>query len=427
MPLFAFPLYLFLGRNKFRGHKKSIRRKIDAHRRKLQENKNQATSNKIAAASEEEKVFETLAESQFFSGNQTRILKDGKAAFGALFDSIRGAQDYILLQFYIVRNDRIGKELKDLLLEKAKAGVRVYFMYDAWGCTFLSKSYISELNQKGCQMRPFEIKHKLRNFFQVNFRNHRKLVVVDGRIGLVGGLNIGDEYCVSQGKRYWRDTQLEVTGPVVHSLQASFLADWSWATDTTLKVNWTSNGEVGDKRILGLFTGPADSRENGSFLFLQAILSAKKRIWISSPYFVPDDAIMKALELASIRGVEVILLLPKIADHYLTWLASFAYMPEVVGYGVKIYRFFPGFLHQKAFLIDDEFAAIGSANLDIRSIRLNFEVTLLVSDRRFVSEVASILEADMKQSELFNPKDQSRFGTPLKIASKFARLFAPIL
>jgi len=426
MPLVAGPLYLFLGRNKFRGHRRSVQRRIDLHRRKIQEGQAHSQGS-LSSKDRERGDFEKVTGVKFIPGNDTKLILKGRESFDLLFDAIRRAEKYILLQYYIVQDDTVGSELKRVLIERAAVGVKIYFMYDAWGSSGLSSEYISELRAAGCQIRPFETRHKIRDFFQLNFRNHRKMTIVDGRIAFIGGINIGDEYRSDKVGTPWIDAQLQVQGPAILSLQAAFVADWHWASGVDPEVLWTEALDCGEQSILPALTGPADLRESCSFLFLEAILSAKKRIWIATPYFVPDEAILKALQLAALRGVEVLILLPEQGDNLLVRLASYAYMPEVISHGVKVFFYQQGFLHKKTFLVDDDLGAVGSANWDYRSLRLNFEVTLLVNSKELNRELSIMFEDDLKHSIRCNISSYYDLSLSKRYASKFARLFAPIL
>jgi cardiolipin synthase len=278
---------------------------------------------------------------------------------------------------------------------------------------------------------PFNTRQGWRNRFQVNFRNHRKNVVVDGEIAFIGGHNVGDEY-LSRSKRFghWRDTHTSVRGPAVQALQLSFIIDWYWATREVPRdaLNWQPTpAPDGNQSILILPTGPADAEDNCLMMFLEAISAARKRFWIASPYFVPDPALFEAMKLAARRGIDVRVLLPNVPDHYFVYLAGFDFVPEACRAGVKIHRYTDGFMHQKVFLVDEDVAAVGTANLDTRSIRLNFEVTMLSIDREFASQVAQMLQRDVANSRLSDVHDPNRHGYLFRVAIRIARLLSPVL
>jgi cardiolipin synthase len=267
------------------------------------------------------------------------------------------------------------------------------------------------------------------NRFQLNFRNHRKIVVVDGRIAYVGGHNVGDEYLGEHPKfGAWRDTHVKIEGPAVQSIQFCFVDDWYWATKTIPKLNWEPCKAVGGQEdSLVIASGPADRLETCGLMFVQAINDARERVWIASPYFVPDLQILSALKLAALRGVDVRILLPEKADHRIVYLASFSYYQNTLPLGISIFRYTAGFMHQKVFLIDSRCAAVGTANLDNRSFRLNFEITLLNYDSSFISEVEAMLSSDFARSQPVTMEEYSRRPFLFKLAVRSARLLAPIL
>ena len=267
----------------------------------------------------------------------------------------------------------------------------------------MSKSYISALRDGGIDIRPFNTRQGNSNRFQINFRNHRKIVVADGKVAFVGGHNVGDEY-LGHNEEFgrWRDTHVKVEGPVALAVQLTFVEDWNWAAGNFLtNLNWKPQRAANDNlKALCLATGPADRFESCSLFFLHSINSAQKRLWIASPYFVPDEQTVSALTLAALRGVDVRILLPEKADSLLVHLSSFSYLRAAEKAGIKIYRYTDGFLHQKAMLVDDDTSAIGTANFDNRSFRLNFEITLLFKDANFASEVEVMFEQNGSVKEL---------------------------
>jgi cardiolipin synthase len=263
----------------------------------------------------------------------------------------------------------------------------------------------------------------------LNFRNHRKVVVVDGRAAWIGGHNVGDEY-LGRDPRFgrWRDTHLRIEGPAALAVQVSFAEDWHWATNQTipdLVWNPTPAGE-GDTTVLIVPTGPADKLETAGLMFTHAINSAHTRIWIASPYFVPDDAVLAALQLAGLRGVDVRILIPDRPDHLLVYLAAFSYFDEASETGVRFYRYTDGFLHQKVMLIDDQVATVGTANFDNRSFRLNFEITGVVADAAFAAQVERMLTEDFAHAREMTEADVSKRSFWFKLGTRIARLTSPV-
>jgi cardiolipin synthase len=372
--------------------------------------------------------LERIAGSDLLSGNKLELLINGTRTFEALFRAIDHATRYILVEFFIIKDDEIGRALQERLIQKAREGISVYLLFDEVGSSKLSATYLKPLEDAGVKVSPFHTRQGIRNFFQVNFRNHRKIVVVDGLIGFVGGHNVGDEY-VGRSKKFsaWRDTHMSIEGPAVLPLQATFFADWAWSTGTVPNAQLPEPAPVGASEVLVVATGPADPNDRCTLFFLEAITRAQKRVWIASPYFVPDESIVRALQLAAMRGVDVRILLPEKVDHLLVWLASFSYAPEVTEMGVKVYRYTEGFLHQKVLLVDDSLSSVGTANLDNRSLRLNFEVTAVVHERAFAQQIASMLEADFARSRDESALTFTELSLPMQLGSKAARLFSPIL
>ena len=439
MPVLVLPLYLVFGRRKFRGYRKARRlgsAPIQQLAAKLGQHLQQYLMTDPPHA-----VLERVAQMPFTLANQLTLLVNGDATFAALFAAIRNARDYILLEYYIVRDDALGLALCELLLAKSREGVRIFFLYDEIGSFQLSRSYIKLLIEGGVDIRSFHTTKGRRNRFQLNFRNHRKIAVVDGEFGMIGGSNIGEEYLGHHAVLTpWRDTNMALRGPAVQCLQLVFLEDWYWACEQIPALNWTPVVETTatplDEPVDALTTsaatalvvptGPADSLESCVLFMLHLINSAKKRLWIVSPYFVPDPSTINALQLAALRGVDVRILLPEKADKQLVWLSSFAYLDDVQSTGIQVYRYRAGFLHQKVWLVDDDCAVIGTSNLDNRSFRLNFEVSVVVCQREFAGWVEDMLVADLAQSRLLLPNQVRDRPWWFRLAVRCAYLLAPI-
>ena len=432
-PVLGLPFYLIFGGRKFSGYVNARRDENQPLQREVQDIVTQLPSTFRAEFEADEcdlEVFERLAHMPFLAHNQSRLLIDGEATFEAIFNGIRSAREYLLVQFYIVKNDMLGRQLQQELISKAREGVTVYFLYDAVGSHALPSSYITAMKKAGINTSPFSGSSKGRgHFFRINFRNHRKIVVVDGHTAYVGGLNVGDEYMGKHPKLTpWRDTHMEIKGPAVLAIQLAFQEDWYWMKHEMLPVGIPQVcNETLSERVLVIPTGPADELETCSLLFGELINRAKKRVWIVSPYFVPDDVVLAALQLAALRGVDVRIMLPENPDHKLVYLASFSFLEETVPVGIKVYRYTHGFLHQKVFLVDDNLAGVGTANLDNRSFRLNFEITLLVYDKKFATDVETMLEEDFACCRELSMADVNQRPLWFKLATKIARLFSPVL
>ncbi|MEM6916439.1 MAG: cardiolipin synthase [Verrucomicrobiota bacterium] len=430
MPYVAVPAYWVFGRSSFNGYVGARQAEIadldpllqQAYQELLEDGF--LVHNEIADFTTEEKI----ARLPYTRYNDVELLIDGEATFDSIIESIAEAEDYILVQFYIVRNDGLGNRLRDALLERAAAGVRVYFLYDEIGSYQLPTKWLRDCREGGIDIRPFNTRQGHTNRFQLNFRNHRKVVLIDGKTGFVGGHNVGDEYLgLSEEFGHWRDTHVKFEGPVVLATQVAFMEDWNWAADSIPELNWTpQRSESGDIAALCLPTGPSDEVESCTLFFLHTINSAQDRLWIASPYFVPDEQIMSALQLAALRGVDVRIMLPEDPDHLLVYLSSFSYLPTAEKAGIQIYRYGGGFLHQKAMLVDDRYSAIGTANFDNRSFRLNFEITMLFDDEDFNEEVEEMFLNDFEESRLLEAEELTERSFGFRFLVKCARLLDPI-
>ncbi len=428
----AVPAYWILGRSRFKGYV-TARRTGDAKLQVLGHTVGDSARAYYVPESELRNVeagraAQSLAGMPFLTGNSAQLLIDGDATFASIIDGIDAANDYILFQFYIVHDDDIGRLVKEHLLAKAKEGVRVYFLYDEVGSHDLPESYKNELRDAGAEVFDFHTRKGPGNRFQINFRNHRKVVVVDGHTTWIGGHNVGDEYLGRDPEfGHWRDTHVKIVGPAALAAQLSFVEDWHWATGNVLELSWTPVPSAdGDMQVLILPSGPADRLETATLMFTHAINTAKKRLWIASPYFVPDEGIINALQLAGLRGVDVRILIPDKPDHFLVYMAAFSYLNETSETGVKFYRYLDGFLHQKAMIVDDLAVAIGTANFDNRSFRLNFEITALLGGEEFIGEVEQMFLDDFAKSREMHEGEYDEKPWYFKFGVKLARLTAPI-
>jgi cardiolipin synthase A/B len=430
-PWAAVPAYWVFGRSRFNGYVVG-RRDVDSQLyRSLAPQLDQLREHAVAPALARQSlpVMEALAKLPLLGGNHADLLIDGEATFGSLFEGIAAAQHVLLVQFYIVRDDELGRALKSRLEERARAGVVVHFLYDEIGSYRLPASYIEELRAAGVKASSFQSTRGSGNRFQLNFRNHRKIMVADGRVAWVGGFNVGDEYLVGHGAAgALRDTHLRIEGPAAIALQLSFIEDWHWATDEILDFSWQADPVAGgDMPVMVVPSGPADRFETASLMVHQAVLAARQRIWIASPYFVPDEAVMAALKLAALRGVDVRVLIPEQPDNPLLFFAAYAFVGPLIDAGVKIHRYHDGFLHSKTMLVDDVAAAVGTVNLDNRSFRLNFEITAWVVDAGFARQMARQFEQDFARSRVMKAEDLHNRPWWFRVASRAAYLFAPVL
>ena len=429
-PYLAIPAYWLLGRPRFYGYVNArgerdnvLRRERDSVRGHLglHRSRQYATPPRICAV-------ERLSKTPLTAGNRAELLIDGAASFESMFAGLERAEDYVLIQFFIVRDDRLGRLLQQHLIDCAERGVRVCFIYDELGSHQLPDRYIRTLREAGVDIHRFGSSRGWRHRFQVNFRNHRKVLVVDGVEGWVGGLNVGVEYLGEKPSvGPWRDTHLYLRGPAALGLQEAFWEDWFWATGEILPLDWRPRQrDAQDRQVIIVPTGPADGQATASLLVQNAINMAHERFWISSPYFVPDEGVQDALKLAALRGVDVRVMIPERPDHLLVYLSAFSFLGEMIKAGVKIYRYLPGFLHQKVMLIDEHSATVGTVNLDNRSFRLNFEITAYVIDQGFAREVADMLTKDLSHCRQVGLDEIIHRPLWRKLVSRAAYLASPI-
>ena len=432
IPYVAVPAYWILGRSRFQGYVTS-RRGEDATLRPVAKGAADEVRDYIMDVAEVQQprvalAAKKLAEIPYLRGNGVELLIDGEATFASILDGIARARESVLFQFFIVHDDEIGRAVQAALIERAKAGVRVWFLYDEVGSHKLPRRYLDELRAAGVRVSAFNARKGLMNQFQLNFRNHRKIVVVDGREAWIGGHNVGDEYLGKDPKfGRWRDTHVRIEGPAALAAQLSFVEDWNWATDEIPDLSWTPRTSAdADIPVLILPTGPADELETANLMFVQAIEAAQERIWIASPYFVPDRPIVTALQLAGLRGVDVRILIPDMPDHLLVYLAAFSYFEPAGATGVRFFRYTDGFLHEKAVLLDDRAGAVGTANFDNRSFRLNFEVTAVIQDSAFAREMEAMFEADFANAREVDRFELQKRPWWFRFAVRLAALTSPI-
>ena len=357
IPMLAVPAYWVFGRRKFEGYILARKSGSDITELIPDEQKKKFTPyiSNYGDSHPETRAAEKLALIPLMNGNDCELLIDGEATFSSIFDGIEKAEDYILVQFYIVHSDELGNELKSRLIAKARRGVRVFFLYDELGSIGLPSGYVDELRQADVEIAPFNTRKGKRNRFQLNFRNHRKIVVVDGKTAWIGGHNVGDEYLGKDPKiGKWRDTHVKIEGPAALAAQLSFVEDYHWATNDVPEMSWSPTAsEHSDTSVLIIPSGPADEHETALLMFVHIINSARQRIWLSSPYFVPDESILSALTLARLRGVNIRIIIPEMPDNKLMYYAAYDYFDELSECGIEFYRYQDGFTHEKVVLVDD--------------------------------------------------------------------------
>ncbi len=363
-------------------------------------------------------------------GNRVEFYHDGRTAFDALFAAIEAAKHHIHMQFFIFRNDALGDKMLKLLAAKAKAGVQVRLLVDGVGARKFGRQMTRSLRECGGQSASFLPVSFWPRKFQINLRNHRKIVVTDGTTAFTGGFNVGDEY-LGAWPRFspWRDTFLKLEGPAVIGLQDVFIEDWDFAVGESLQGSayYPALDAVGDVNVQVIHSGPDMEFRPIRDIYMAAILKARKRVWITTPYYVPDQGVRDALCLAALADVDVRLLLPKTPDHLMSHFAGRYFLPDLLAAGVRVYRYTNGFIHAKSVVIDGMWASVGSVNLDNRSLLLNFEVSCLFNTPRVVADLERQFLVDLEDSLRVDAKMFAKRTWPVRLAENVCRLFAPVL
>lgn len=436
LPFISLPLFWVFGRAKFDEYVLALRHFDLQLQGQLEQAKGGKFDDVVVRFDQEPdlrsrgelRAFQALATLPMTNGNSATLLVDGRATFDAIFAAMDAAEEYVLAQFYIINDDGLGRQFKDRLIAAVRRGVKVLLVYDEVGSSHLPRGYLKDLTQAGVDVSRFSGSRNWLGRFRLNFRNHRKIVVVDGKHGFVGGLNVGDEYLgLDPAMGGWRDTHLAVSGPAVLGLQFSFIRDWYFSRREVPALRWDGDRSESDQRALVLASGPEDTIERCGLLFTHAIESAESRVWIASPYFVPDGRVLGALQLAAFRGVDVRILMPRKSDNVLFKLVPYAYLSDLERAGVKVFLYEECFMHQKVLLVDDDYGAVGTANFDNRSFRLNFEVTCLVNDAGFCAEVETMLLRDFEHSTQLTEKVLADRSFWFRLQTQLTRLLSPVL
>lgn len=429
-PFVSVPLFLVFGRNKFYGYVKD-RKELDAEAQRELINLEQQLFSEEAALEEKTAALTSIAhlcnQPGFMKSNQVDLLIDGHQTFSSMLQAIEQAEKYILIQVYIFREDRIGRRFIELLKRKSAEGVRIHFMYDFVG-TRLRSSLLKEIRDAGIEEMPFRSTKSWRTRLQINFRNHRKVMVIDGKLAFVGGLNIGDDYLGEWPTiGPWRDTHVRLEGPSALAAQISFTKDWYCIKQNIPDLDWLPHQVERGSTTLVLHTGPADEAHSCLLAHVALINAAKRSIWIANPYFVPPEGLSNALELAVLRGVDVRILLPSYSDNRWVNYASKNFQEQGLRAGIRFFEYLPGFLHQKVMLVDSEIGVVGSANLDSRSMFINFEITAVSHDVQCATDLEKMLETDFSKSQELNLADFVNRSPWSKFISRAAGLLAPVL
>ena len=441
VPILGFVIYIFFGRAVRKKREQGFHHnQIDDVKERMKTQLSDAT-NKInhsdnRIVKKHADIVNTLLtkEPTFLSyDNNVDIYTDGHALFDQMKEDLRNAKTYIHLEYYVLKLDKLGSEIVDILQQKAEEGLEVKILYDAVGSKTVHKSKFKKFQEAGGQVEAFfQAKIPLINF-RLNNRNHRKILVIDGMTGYVGGFNIGDEYLgLDENFGYWRDTHLRVKGYGVDALQLSFIHDWnSQSYREQLEFNdkyFPDNAKQGgDVPMQIALSAPSDNWHQIEFGYMKMIMNAKESIYMHSPYFIPDKGYINALRIAAKAGVDVRLIIPNKPDHIFVYWATITSVAQLIRDGVKVYTYENGFIHSKMMIIDDEVASVGSSNMDIRSFELNFEINAFMYDENIVKELKAAFIEDMKVSEELTEERYEQRSNWIKFKQSIAKLASPIL
>lgn len=367
----------------------------------------------------------------FTQDNTVEIFDDGKKLFNTLFNSLKNARHYIYIQSYIVRNDPTGKEFRQILCDKAREGVEVVLLYDGMGCIRLPRRFFKPLWEAGVKTAEFFPPFLPYINLRVNYRNHRKICVVDGEEAFIGGFNIGDEYLgLDKNFGYWRDSHLWIKGSAVYFLQVRFLLDWRYASESDYPLNGESlllGSGCGQTGVQIVSSGPDSKWTSIKHGYLKLFSKAQDRILIQTPYFIPDDTILEALKIASLSGVKVSLMVPSKKDHPFVHWASLSYVGELLEAGARAFYYNSGFLHSKVVVIDGFASTVGTANMDIRSFRLNFEVNAFMYDPVIACRLEESFARDLQECTELTLEEYLQRKRLVRIKEAFSRLLSPLL
>ena len=441
--LFGFTVVPVLGYIFFLVFGTGLKRKI-AKKYAQRWNVNMDLSEKMSVEDEKEKLkeYKFLPFSDIMSyllnannsvltdGNDIKIYTDAESKFNDLFEDIKNATDSIHLIYFIIRDDYIGNKLLELLTQKAKEGVKVRLLYDDIGSFTTTRKIFDNLKAAGGQVTPF-FPFKVGTYSKINHRNHRKIVVIDGKIGYMGGINVGDEYFGKKRLSPWRDTHLKITGPAVKYLQKAFSLDWLFSTNEDISQSLARyfplcERSEKNKRVQIVCSGPDSKEEANKCAIIKMINSAKNHIYIETPYFIPDQSFMNALKLASKSGVDVRVIIPGIPDKKYVYYSTESYIGELLSAGIKVYKY-KGFIHAKMVAVDEDVVTIGTTNIDIRSFQLHFEVNAFIYDSITTGECNEIFKADLEESNEVTSAIYSKRNIKQRVLEGFFRLFSPIM
>ncbi|MDN7024863.1 cardiolipin synthase [Methanoculleus sp. FWC-SCC1] len=439
LPTAGFVLYIIFGRGYFRRREFSAKAKSDRTlKQRLRDWHTPKIDHTGPLLDEELAAFQGLiamlirSSNAFLSeGNRIEAFAGGKEMFESFFAAIAGARHHIHIEVYIIRNDDLGRRFVEALAAKAREGVEVRLLYDTVGSICLPRDFFDPLIAAGGKAAPFYSSFFLLLPLRINYRNHRKITVIDGAFGYIGGLNVGEEYLGRDPYfGYWRDTHLKIAGPAARLLQLRFSLDWKYATGEDLNLATEYFPEVaapGNAAVQIVSSGPDTRGTEIKEAFLNLIGSARETIAIQTPYFIPDVSIIDALRIAALSGVDVQVMIPDKPDHPFVYWATYSYIGNLIDAGVRFFTYNTGFLHSKAIVVDGRAVSVGSTNWDVRSFRLNFETNAFIYGRETATELLRLFEEDVAHATEITPDHYAARPMWVKVKESVSRLLSPIL
>lgn len=362
--------------------------------------------------------------------NRVSILNNGKQTFNSIFSELRKAKNHIHLEFYIIEDDKIGNEIREILIVKAKEGLKIRLIFDDVGSWKLGHNYLRSLEEAGIEFYPFMPVRFPFLANRINYRNHRKIIVIDGRVGFVGGINIADRYIVgNEDIPFWRDTHIKIEGEAVNSLQVVFLIDWYFVSEKIINDRlYFPKSKIQNRQLVQITaSGPDSDWSSIMQAYFSAISTAKEYIYISVPYFIPNESILTALKTVALSGIDARIIIPGNADSFLAYNGTMSYVEELLEAGIRVFGYKKGFAHSKLLMVDDVFASVGTANMDIRSFDDNFEVNALIYDEKLCNELKKFFLEDLSDCVEFDLDTHRRRSLIKKTIESFARVFSPLL
>ena len=429
LPVVGLVFYLFFGRSARRERLISRKGYARLTRRPMAEYQSQMSLHTPTEKQQLINFFERVNGALPFGGNKISVYIDGSSMITDLIRELYRAKHHIHMEFYIFEDDAVGRFVRDVLIDKARQGVKVRVLHDDVGCWKVARSFFEQMLCEGIEVVSF-LKVRFPQFTgKVNYRNHRKIVIIDGKVGFVGGMNIAERYVRGVPWGIWRDTHARIEGKAVYGLQTAFLTDW-YAMDRTLftSAEYFPKIEVCGNAIAQIVTSdPVGEWRDIMQGLMMAICSARRYFYVQTPYFLPDEEVKTALQTAALAGIDVRIMLPKRADTWLIHKGSLSYLTEMMQAGVKIYLYRRGFIHSKLMVSDDEFSTIGSTNMDFRSFEHNFEANAFFYDKETALALKEIFLTDQKNCMLLSLKVWNRRSWKNKITESVVRLLSPLL